>query len=116
MPFPHRARVIRRVSDYDAKGNPRIARDRKTGLSMRRVKAASDHDCQAGTSCTYIGNILDRYTILAGTYYAKVVTPANGRRFGPQRWPTERNYHPECVPSEAKPLVRFLFPETTRPS
>lgn len=100
---PGKPRVIRgviaRYRDAKHKGQPKIARDRKTGIDMERVVARDSRRC-ARRCARMIG---------AGTAYAKVTdynTPGPfiaGRRITPKQ-----DYHFECVPPEAKPLVRFL--------
>lgn len=94
-----RPRIIRRVVKTDAKGRAKIARDRKARITMERI-TARDSRCCAGT-CNGM--------ITPKTEYAKVTRPTDYKNLGRRRLvPDPKCFHFECVPPEAKPLVRFL--------
>lgn len=101
-------RVIRKVMKMGRDGRPKMARDRKTLIQMERVTAQAPRQC-AYHGCKHV------FTegrqggwIATGTEYAKVTSPLWGRRSSYKRWPETRDYHFECVPPEARPLVRFF--------
>lgn len=94
--------VIRRVMKMGRDGRPKMARDRKTLIQMERVTATG-----GPRPCAYKG-CLNGETIETGEEYAKVTSPLWGRRSSYKRWPETRDYHFECVPPEARPLVRFF--------
>lgn len=106
-----RPRVIRKVIKVDAKGRPKIARDRKTFIQMERVVARVSRGCAAGKECKF-NNPLTEGVIYAGDTYAKITDGAIRRRGGGYKWPESRDYHFACVPPEARPLVRFLVPKS----
>jgi hypothetical protein len=95
-------RIIRRVVKTDKKGRPKVARDRKTGIDMERVTARTQQPCARGIHCPHGG------LIFGGTEYAKVSDMNKARRMGGAFIPDVKDYHFECVPPEARPLVRFL--------
>lgn len=99
-------RVIRKVVKRDAKGRPKIARDLKTDITMERVKAMHDRDCE------YRGCPMPGGVIAGITQYAKVTDHRrlDGPRVKGRVLSRARDYHFDCVPPEARPLVRFLVP------
>lgn len=100
--FTDKPRVIRRVSKFDRHGLAKIARDRKSHFQIERIKARDPR------KCNYY-NCPNDQTIASGTEYAKVTWP-NPRRMGSKLVPETKDYHFGCVPYEARPLVRFLYP------
>jgi len=95
-------RVIRRVVKKDRTGRPKVARDRKTQIQMERVTARSSRPCAASGCPKW------RVLILPDEAYAKVTYAAEARRMGSHLIPKVKDFHFECVPPEAQPLVRFL--------
>lgn len=94
-------RVIRKVTKVDAKGRAKIATDRKSGIRMERVTARTRRDC-----CYHA---CQRGFIAAGVEYAKVHANEGRPKFIRGRAIySPRDYHFECVPPAARPLVRFL--------
>jgi hypothetical protein len=104
-------RVIRKVTVMGRDGRPKIARDRKARVTIERVKAQKPRPC-GYYACRH--DPADRGWIATGTEYAKVTSPLHVKTFGHRSFPEPKDYHFECVPPEARPLVRFFkFPETT---
>lgn len=100
-------RVIRRVTRTDKKGRPKIAYDRKSRIRMERITA------RVTKVCTYYKCPHKDRRIDPGTLYAAVTTPGKGEQFRAPGRPAVDNpstFHPDCVPPEARPLLRFLFP------
>lgn len=97
----NRPRVIRRVIKWDRYKKPKIARDSRTQIRLERVVAQVRH------CCTYHGCPEDR-VILVGEAYAQFTSPRTRRRLGWRDVPDPSDYHFDCVPPEARPLVRFL--------
>jgi len=88
-------------------GRAKMARDRRTMIQMERVKAQSPRQC-AYYDCPHKVEGGKHGYIDSGIEYAKVTSPLWGQRSSYKRWPEVRDYHFECVPPEAKPLVRFF--------
>lgn len=88
-----RPRLIRRVVKQDAKGRAKVARDSKAGIQMERVTARKSPRPCSHRDCPMPGQMIE-----VGAEYAKV-TDHN-----------TRDFHFDCVPPEARPLVRFLVP------
>lgn len=88
------------VGRPDKKGRFKKARDYKTGWLIERTRASVTHQCH------YMGCVLG--LIVPGDDYATVYDPAWVKRVGWQRFPDSRRYHFDCLPEEAKPLVRFV--------
>ena len=97
-------RIIRRVIRFDAKNRPKKARDYRTEITMERVTARSARRCNYH-ACPF------RKAIPIGTEYAKIVAPKHRRPrlIGGRLINDQVDYHFECVPPEARPLVRFLI-------
>lgn len=93
-------RVIRNVFKRGADGRPKIARDRRAMIQMERIKARTPKPCKYHLCPTHIIDMDEEY--------AKITYLSEGRRLGHQFIPLTRDYHFECVPVVAKPLVRFL--------
>lgn len=97
-----RLRIIREVIKTDAKGRPKIAIDRKTGIRMERVTANGARPC-CRHHCPE-GGLIQRKTEYAKVYANEgQPTWVKGRLIY-----SPRDYHFECVPPPARPLVRFL--------
>lgn len=96
-----RPRIIRRVFKFGKDGRAKIARDRRTRIQMERVKAQVERKC-SHPACLRGG------IITVGTEFAKLMTPQT--RFRGRSWPESYPYHFECVPPDARPLVRFFQP------
>ena len=97
-------RVIRKVIRRDKKGNPKIARDLKAGLTAERIKAGVPRLCDG--ACIYPNK-----TIHEGSTYLKVFDfsePSDGPFIRGRRIQTAKNYHPDCVPGKALYVVRLL--------
>lgn len=103
MTSPKRPRVIRKVIHTDSKGRPKVARDRKINVTMERMTARTSHLCH------YYACPWDR-VIEPKTEYAAITSLGAVRRIGSQMVPESRRFHFDCVPPEARPLVRFLVP------
>lgn len=95
--------VAGRFKDAKRKGQPKIARDRRRGIEAELVYARAVRLC-AYTGCPYP----DR--AITGAYL-KVTDLRKGGTFIAGRMIVKPlDYHPDCVPHEARPLVRFLIP------
>lgn len=94
-------KIIRRVVKR-SKTLPTHASDGRTGFRLRLVKGQKQHAC-AGP-CPWPGNIIE-----VGPYI-EASHPDWNRRIGHRYVPLPRKYHPDCVPWQARPLVRFLIP------
>jgi hypothetical protein len=104
---PQIIRTVVRWSNMKQPGGMRRskkARDLRTGLEMERIKARADRPCAADLDCTRGTGV-----IYAGTEYAKIpdgsVRPMRIR--GTLIYPL-KDYHFDCVPEIARPLVRFF--------
>lgn len=98
---PGRPRVIRKVIRKDRQGNPKVARDRKSLIQMERIVARGERPCTYH-GCEHGG------VIGVGVPYARVASPLLQKRIGFRYVPDPKDYHFDCVPPEARPLVRFL--------
>lgn len=103
-----RRSIIRAVTKAGKDGRPKKARDRRSGIAMERVKAHVPKKCWYH-KCPYTTQVLltkERGQISVGTEHAVITQRGVYANFG--RFPEARAYHFECVPPEAKPLVRFF--------
>lgn len=94
-------RVIRRKTKRSKTAAGHVF-DRRTGFRMRLVKGQKQHTC-AGP-CPWPDQIIERGP------YIEVSHPDWNKRIGHKYVPVLRKYHPDCVPLQARPLVRFLIP------
>jgi hypothetical protein len=106
-----RPRVIRKVVQRDRKGQAKIAYDRKIHLRMERITASTDHACAKPRCRKQNHDPADRGMIMRGDEYAMVVWPQHKKGFARQPFPISKRFHINCVPEEARPLVRFLWPD-----
>jgi hypothetical protein len=97
-------KIIRRVIKVGRDGRPKSAMDSKARIHVERVKAFKTH------VCAYRDCALGHGYIEAGVEYAKVTNfNLGGRRIGRYNFPPEPNdYHFECLPPDARPLLRFF--------
>jgi len=86
------------ATQFDAKGRPKVARDRKSEFRMERITAGVARDCRA--NCGYL--------IVKGERFARLTHPGLTKRIGRRNLLDPVDYHFDCVPEGAKPLVRFL--------
>lgn len=93
-----RPKIIRRVTKMGRDGKPKVARDRRTGITVERVTALTEHRCM-GKGCL-------TPTIVPGVTYAKVTPPLS--RGSWRRFPVIETYHWRCLPDAAVPLRRFF--------
>jgi hypothetical protein len=95
-------KTIRKVSKVGQDGLPKIAVDRKDDIQMERIRARVWRPCDA-EACWFDG------VIHAASEYARI-TSSRSKSFyakGSQvRVPED--YHFECVPPYARPLLRFF--------
>lgn len=106
---PGTPRLLRRVVKWDRQGKPKIARDYRSHIQIEHIIAKMDRACAAGKYCRCKTDSVDgfRYLIKTGQPYAKVI--GTERRYMAGRYiPVPKDYHLDCVPEKAKPLVRFL--------
>ena len=96
-----RPRVIRRVIKMGRDGNPKAAHDSKTGVFIERVTALVQHKC-GNPNCEWLR------IIMPATQYALVTDANRRRRMGRKMIPEAQPYHFECVPPNARRLVRFF--------
>lgn len=100
---PGRRRIIRAVTKLDSKGRPREARDRRTFLTARWVRAMAEHQCE-GDRCVLGEGISPPWA------YIQITDAARFRSLGWRSVPEVRKYHISCVPPRARPLLRLLRP------
>lgn len=103
--------VIRRVVRKDRHGRAKVARDSKAGISIERIKARVPRPC-GYYKCPHLDRL--RYgrqegIISEGTEFARLDS-GERRRMGGRLVPIFREYHFDCLPPEARPLLRFFFP------
>jgi hypothetical protein len=98
--------IIRRVIKADRFGKPKIVRDYRAFITVERILAAKARWCAAGNGCQHNRDRFTHAIIERGDYYA-ALTENNkvGRYVG---HPPTHNYHFECLPPKAKPMVRFF--------
>lgn len=82
----------------------RNAIDLRTGFAVQMIKAAVPHTCQ------YVNCPWPNRTIEIKTPYLAVSHPDWNKRIGRQYVPNIQKFHPDCVPHEVRPLVRFVVP------
>lgn len=101
-----RARVIRKVAKMGKDSRPKVARDRRENIQVERVTAQASRPCSR-FDCK-------RKTIDPGEKYAKLLTPTSQTRYVRGRLiRMPEDYHFDCVPPEAKPLLRFFKDESS---
>ena len=101
-----RPRVIRKVSKTTRDGRVKVAIDRKARLTVERIEAHVDHQCESR------GHRLDgNREIRPGEEYVRLTYLGETRWMGRRPVPLSYEYHLDCLPPEARPLVRF-FKET----
>lgn len=98
-------KVITRFKDAKRKGQPKVVRDRRTDIDVELVYARSVRVC-AYRGCPHPDRaITGAYLNVTDFGHPRNAVPIGGRMIvKPQ------SYHPDCVPHEARPLVRFLIP------
>lgn len=98
---PGRPRLLRKALRFDRDGAGKVARDyRLEGVTLERVNARGDRLC---------GYHLCKRPIVAGSDYAVVSDPRSPGPFVQgRRIPGRRDFHPECVPPELRPLLRLV--------
>lgn len=104
-----RPRVIRKVTKMGRDGRPKVARDRREGLQIERVKAQADRPCALGLDCHQRRAHSMGGVILKDWEYAKITDAHGGRRFRGGVIPDVKDYHFACVPLRALPMVRFFL-------
>lgn len=82
----------------------RNAADKRTEFSIQMIKASVPHTCE------YVNCPWPSRSIEAKTPYLAVSHPDWTKRIGVRYLPSIRKYHPDCVPHEVRPLVRFVIP------
>lgn len=99
-------KVIRGYLRKSARGKRtwREVGDRRTGMRAKKIRAAVPHTC-AYSNCPHFERM-----IVEKTSYIEVTHPDSARRFGSHYVPLTFKYHPDCVPHDVRPLVRFLIP------
>lgn len=95
-----RPRVIRKVVKVGRDGRPKTATDIKAGVAIKRITAHQEHRC-GYPSCRWWR------LIEVGTEYAQVFDGSH-RPMGRLMIPQSQPYHFECVPPNARRLVRFF--------
>lgn len=95
-------KVIRIYKSGPKKGEPKVARDRKSVVTLEQVRAQREWECDG--ACIWGG------TIVTGTFMARVTSPLDRRSIGARHVPMEKNYHFSCLPQRAMHLRRFFEP------
>jgi hypothetical protein len=109
-------RVIRRVVQVAKDGRAKVARDRRTLITIERIKARTAKSCAYHMCPYYEASEADTHprggvgVIAPGTEYALFKSAYTVRRMGGRTFPEQRTYHFDCLPLDARPLVRFFFP------
>lgn len=108
LPAPGRPRRIRYVSRFDAKKQPKLARDRKTHVDIERITCRSGRPC-AAKDCQ-AGGFISPGTVYARMYDHERPAPGFQPR-GRRPLPFQADYHFACLPERAQRLRRFLEPK-----
>jgi hypothetical protein len=86
--------IIRKVTKVGSDGLPKVAADRKAKLTLEKVWSHGRRTCRSRCGVP-----------IEGRYYR--LTRMDRRR-GYNQIPMTEDYHVECVPEEAKLLLRFF--------